>query len=98
MAESAEETGDLRLLANPDCVLREESDEWGVLFNPDTGQAFGVNPTGIGLWRAFDGRRTVAEVEAELLSASPDAPGSAAAEIRSFAQDLIAHGFAIVVP
>jgi SynChlorMet cassette protein ScmD len=86
-----------RLLANPDCVLREESDEWGVLFNPDTGQACGVNPSGIAVWRALDGRRTVAEVEGRVLTAFPEAPPEAADEIRSFVDELISGGFAIVV-
>jgi len=93
----AEDFTGLRLLANPDCVLREESDDWGVLFNPDTGQACGVNPSGIAVWRALDGRRTVAEVEGWVLTGFPEAPPEAADEIRAFVDELIAGGFALIV-
>ena len=44
--------------ANPDVVLREEFDDWAILFNPDTGRGFGLNPTGVYLWKIFDGKST----------------------------------------
>ena len=30
-------------IANPLIVLREEFDDWAILFDPDTGDAFGLN-------------------------------------------------------
>ncbi len=42
-------------IANPSVVLREEFDDWAVLFDPDTGRGFGLNPTGVYLWKLLDG-------------------------------------------
>ena len=42
-------------IANPLVVLREEFDDWAILFDPDTGNAFGLNPTGVYLWKLLDG-------------------------------------------
>ena len=44
-------------IANPVCVLREEFDDWAVLFNPDTADAVGINPVGVAVWKLMDGRR-----------------------------------------
>ncbi len=33
-------------VANPSVVLREEFDNRAILFDPDTGDAFGINPVG----------------------------------------------------
>ena len=37
-------------VANPLIVLREEFDDWAVLFNPDTGAAAGINSMGVAIW------------------------------------------------
>jgi hypothetical protein len=36
-------------------VLREEFDEWAVLYNPDTADAVGINPVGVAIWKLLDG-------------------------------------------
>ena len=33
-------------VANPSIVFREELDDWALLFDPDTGEAYGINPVG----------------------------------------------------
>ena len=33
-------------VANPLIVLREEFDDWAILFDPDTGNAFGLQSSG----------------------------------------------------
>jgi len=45
-------------IANPLIVLREEFDDWAILFNPDTGKAYGLNPTGVYLWKLLDGQHS----------------------------------------
>ncbi|RPJ51839.1 MAG: SynChlorMet cassette protein ScmD, partial [Acidobacteria bacterium] len=44
-----------RPIANPTVVLREEFDDWAVLFNPDTAAAVGTNPVGVAVWKRMDG-------------------------------------------
>ena len=46
-------------IANPTVVLRDEFDDWAVLFDPETGTAFGLNPTAVYLWRLLDGRHSI---------------------------------------
>lgn len=80
-------------IANPLAVLREDLDEWAVLFNPDTADAVGINPVGIMIWKRMDGTRTVAQLAAEVRDAYRDVPETAAAEIASFVDDLADKGF-----
>ena len=42
---------------NPMVVSREEFDDWAILFDPETGKAFGVNPIGTEIWNKLDGKR-----------------------------------------
>lgn len=34
-------------IGNPLIVLREEFDDWAILFDPGTGDAFGLNPVAV---------------------------------------------------
>ena len=70
-------TEESRPIADPAVVLREEFDDWAVLFAPDTGNAVGLNPTGVAIWKLLDGRRTVAEIAGELQTAADNAAASA---------------------
>ncbi len=79
-------------LANPVILLREEFDDWAVLFDPDTCRGFGLNPTGVSLWKQFDGHHSIAE----LVSGSGPATGEAALknceEIERFVSELAEYG------
>lgn len=44
---------DKLLMCNPDVVLREEDEDGGLLFNPDTNQVKVVNTTGLFIWKKF---------------------------------------------
>jgi SynChlorMet cassette protein ScmD len=49
-------------LANPLVVLREEFDDWAILFDPDTGHAYGLNPVSVFIWKHLDGKHTMANI------------------------------------
>ena len=53
---------DEKPIANPFVVLREEFDDWAILYNPDTGHGFGLSPTGVYLWTLLDGEHSIDEV------------------------------------
>ncbi|MEI6668915.1 MAG: SynChlorMet cassette protein ScmD [Acidobacteriota bacterium] len=82
-----------RPVANPLVVLREEFDDWAVLFNPDTADAVGINPLGVALWKTIDGTRTVAQLVSQVRAGFADVPASADAEIAAYLDDLIGKGF-----
>jgi SynChlorMet cassette protein ScmD len=80
-------------IANPVAVLREEFDDWAVLFNPDTAEAIGINPVGVAIWKQLNGQRTLQEVTAAIQEQFARVPGSAQEEIFNFLTDLEQRGF-----
>ncbi len=42
------------LKAKDHLVLREEYDDWAILYNPDTGRAVGLSPTGVTIWKHLE--------------------------------------------
>lgn len=44
---------------NPQIVLREEFDDWAILFDPNTGEAYTINPVGVYLWKQMDGKNSL---------------------------------------
>ena len=81
-------------VANPLVVLREEFDDWAVLFDPDTGNAFGLNPVGVFIWKRLDGSHTIENILKELLQNCEDAPQDAEAHLKDFIQSLVEQGLA----
>ncbi len=69
---------------NPVAVLREEFDDWAVLFDPDTGNAFGLNPTGVFVYKLLDGKHTEEEILEALKEESEGVPAEAADHVRQF--------------
>ena len=53
-------------IANPIIVLREEFDDWAILFNPDSGDAHGLNPIGVFVWKRLDGKHTINDIIEEI--------------------------------
>lgn len=80
-------------IPNPIVVLREEFDDWAVLFNPDTAAAVGVNPIGVAVWKLLDGKRSVNEIVAQIGEQYEDVPESAPDELKTFIKDLEEGGF-----
>ncbi len=82
------------LTANPLLVLREEFDDWAVLFDPDTGDAFGLNPVSVFVWKRLDGKHTTQDILKELREESEDVPENAGQEIEDFIKELVENGYA----
>lgn len=83
-----------RPVANSLVVLREEFDDWAVLFDPDTGSGFGVNPVGVFVWKRLDGRHSVEDILKELRHQCEDVPDEAEQDVRHFVQALVERGLA----
>ena len=79
-------------IANPLVILREEFDDWAVLFDPDTGNAFGLNPTGVYVWKLFDGKHSIGEVVKALHRDGEDVPQEAGEHLAAFVEELSARG------
>ncbi len=81
-------------MADPLVVLREEFDDWAVLFHPDTGAAVGLNPVGVAIWQRLDGQHTLNQIVAKVSEQFDQVPGGATEEVSAFVADLVARGFA----
>ena len=79
-------------IANPSVILREEFDDCAVLFDPDTAEAYALNPTGVFCWKRFDGRHALPEIIAELRKVCDDVPVEAEKSIEAFSAELAAKG------
>lgn len=79
-------------IANPLIVLREEFDDWAILFDPDTGNAFGLNPTGVFIWKLLDGKHGLEDIVGRLRDEAEDVPGDAEEHARQFIASLEAQG------
>ena len=80
-------------IANPAVVLREEFDDWAVLFNPDTAAAVGVNPVGVAVWKSLDGKRSIDDIVSDVAKRFEGVPEAAAEEIASFIDALAEQGY-----
>jgi SynChlorMet cassette protein ScmD len=80
-------------IANPNVVLREEFDDWAVLFNPDTADASGINPVGVAVWKRMDGKRNLEAIVAEINNSFEEVPAGALEEISAFVSTLAEQGF-----
>jgi len=80
-------------IANPVAVLREEFDDWAVLFNPDTAEAVGINPIGVVVWKQMDGRQNLDQIVAAVRERFADVPEQAGKEVSVFVDDLARRGF-----
>ncbi len=79
-------------VANPLIVLREEFDDWAILFDPDTGNAFGLNPTGVFIWKHLDGRHGADDIAVKLREEADEVPDDAPEHIRHFIVSLEQQG------
>ena len=82
-----------RPLANPVVVLREEFDDWALLFNPDNAAAVGINPLGAAIWKKLDGKRTVADVVDAIKRDYRDVPDGVWDDVSTFVNQLGEQGF-----
>jgi SynChlorMet cassette protein ScmD len=81
-------------VANPLVVLREEFDDWAILFDPDTGNAFGLNPVGVFIWKRLDGRHSLEDIGKELRQNAEGVPEEAKGHLKEFIGSLVEQGLA----
>jgi len=80
-------------VANPLVVLREEFDDWAILFDPESGNGFGLNPLGVFIWKRLEGRHTIQDILKEVRENCENVPKEAKEHIEEFIQNLVEHGF-----
>ena len=80
----------------PQIVCREEFDDWAVLFDPDTGHAFGMNPTSVFVWKNLDGNNSTKDIIQKLKASCENVPAEAEQHVKDFINDLVEKGLASI--
>ena len=81
-------------VVNPLVVLREEFDNWAVLFDPDAGDAFGLNPVGVFIWRLLSGTHKRENILEKVRDSFKDVPDEAEEHLDGFLLVLVERGLA----
>ena len=81
-------------LANSFVVLREEFDDWAILFDPDRCAGFGLNPTGVYLWKLLDGKNDLDALAETMHKVVDNVPDDVREHTRTFVDALVALGLA----
>jgi SynChlorMet cassette protein ScmD len=88
------QAGESKLIANQSIVLREESDGWAILFNPDTSDTYALNPVSVFIWKCLNGKNTIADIILKLGKECEDMPDDAADHVKNYLDELLEKGYA----
>jgi SynChlorMet cassette protein ScmD len=88
------ETTIKRPVVNPSIVLREEFDDWALLYDPDSGEAYGLNPIGVTIWKHLDGGHEVDDLVGVITGQFDHVPEDVKAHIEEFLDSIIKRGLA----
>jgi hypothetical protein len=81
-------------LCNPDVVLREEDEDGGLLFNPDTNQVKVMNSTGLFIWKQCMKPADVPTIEKAMNQSFEEIPEAGVVEdVQAFLDEMILTGF-----
>jgi SynChlorMet cassette protein ScmD len=83
-----------KVVVSPYVQLREEFDDWAILFDSDTGKAFGLNPTGVYVWKLLGGEHTLNDLLTALGYNAPDVSQDAREQLIAFLDELTEYGLA----
>ncbi len=83
-----------KIIAYPGIILREEFDDWAVLFNPDNGEGFGINPLGVYIWKLLNGSNSISDIALEIRKNCEGVPEDAEKYIEEYLNSLVQKGLA----
>ena len=81
-------------IRNKSVKLRKEFDGWAVLFDPNSNQAFGLEPVSVFIWNHLDGKHNEELILKKLKNHCRNVPENAEKKIRNFISQLIKKGLA----
>ncbi|PWR73219.1 PqqD family peptide modification chaperone [Methanospirillum lacunae] len=76
--------------------LREEFDDWALLFNPDTGKAVGLTPTGVTIWKSLNEGKDLNGIIAQIQDEYENLPDDLTEDIKNFLDQIVRLGYAQV--
>lgn len=89
---------EVNYLCNPDVVLREEDEDGGLLYNPDSNAIKVVNPTGLFIWKQFATINQVTAVVHALQANFEEVPmDEVRQDVEEFLAGMLENGFIGIV-
>ena len=85
---------EVKPISNPMVVFREEFDDWAILFDPESGKAFGINPIGAGIWNKLDGKHDLKEIVQHIQKSFENTSPDVEDHVGKFIEDLVKNGLA----
>lgn len=79
---------------SPLIVLRIEFDDWAILFDPDTGDGYTVNPLGVFIWKEMTGEHTIEDIVKKVKENFEEVPGEVEEDCKEFIENLIERSLA----
>jgi SynChlorMet cassette protein ScmD len=80
-------------VAKPQIRFREESDNWVILFDPDSGNSRVLNPISAFIWKLLDGNHTVIDIVEKIRDYYANVPQEAEQQVTEFIEVLATKGF-----
>lgn len=77
---------------NPNIVLREEYDNWAILFDPDSNTTLGINPIGVSIWKLMTDKYSIGEILHKLEGQFENIPDDAHSHLTEFIEELYKKG------
>ena len=81
-----------RYISNKDFILREETDDWAILFCPKNRKTFFLNPISTAIWKFLDGNKTIEDLTDQIVSEFSHTPVDVNEDIIVFVNKLVQLG------
>ncbi len=81
-----------KLIANPTVVFRDDFDDFAILFNPETGTAFGLNPIGAVIWNLLRDELTLDDLIDHVNDVCYDVSDNVTEQVNEFVEAMISNG------
>ncbi len=81
-----------KLKVNPSVVFRNDFDDFAILFDPETGKAYGLNPVGELIWELLGEEITIVNVIEKLKEICCNVTDEVVEEVNDFIDSLIQDG------
>ncbi len=77
---------------NPSLIIRDDFDDFAILFDPHSGKAFGLNPVGVLIWNLLKNEGTIDGIISQVKSNCHNITGNAEQDVYAFVDKLEKNG------
>ena len=86
-------SAEIKPTAKSTIVLREEFENKALLYDPDTGNTYDINPVGAFVWKKLNGRCSIDQIAAEVNDIFDTGTSFVIEDLHAFLHDLKYRGF-----